>query len=245
MKAFVVILCVALLGTGATFLLQSRTIRALKLENADLRAQLHAAEQAHAESASRSTKADAELTRLRAHEQELVRLRGDVTQLRTGSKDAEKLRGENQQLRVENQRLRASAPSQAADPTPVLRDVQASHFPRESWTFAGYGTPAHALVSAIWAMREGNPKTYFESLSAEEQARIAQTWENKSEAEIVAKHQNDVSKITDLRVLEQQQVSPEEITMSVYIGGVDRMEKVSMRKVGEEWKFGGFIREQK
>ena len=33
--------------------------------------------------------------------------------------------------------------------------------------------------------------------------------------------------------------------MSVYIDGVDRTEKVSMKRVGNDWKFGGFIREPK
>jgi hypothetical protein len=33
------------------------------------------------------------------------------------------------------------------------------------------------------------------------------------------------------------------MVMSVYIDGVDRMEKVSMKRVNNEWKFGGYIRE--
>ena len=246
MKAICVFLCCALLGTGIGLIRQMKSVRALRVENAALQEQLRNFEQVQSESAAQFTHVKAEFTRLRAQEQELARLRGEVTQLRTGSKDAEKLRGENQQLRAENQQLRASAsvPAPATGAAPNAASAAAGHFPREAWTFAGYSTPEHALITAIWAMREGNPRTYFESLSAEEQARMTQAWENKSAEEIAATHQSNVSRITSLRVLEQQQVSPEEMTMSVYVGGVDRMEKVSMRKVGEEWKFGGFIRGQ-
>ena len=41
------------------------------------------------------------MKRLQADAQDLARLRGEVTQLRNGSKDAEKLRAENQQLKME------------------------------------------------------------------------------------------------------------------------------------------------
>ena len=63
---------------------------------------------------------------------------------------------------------------------------------REQWSNAGYASPEAALVSAIWSMREGNPKSYLESLSPEEQQRMSKVWEGKTEQEIVAKHQQDV-----------------------------------------------------
>ena len=46
-------------------------------------------------------------------------------------------------------------------------------------------------------------------------------------------------------MLDRQVVSPDETVMSVYIEGVSRMEKVSMKRVGNDWKFDGFIREPK
>src|SRR5262249_44720756 len=112
-----------------------------------------------------------------------------------------------------------------------------------TWAFSGYATPKAALVSAIWAMKEGNPKIYLESLSPEEQARMAKVWENKSEAEVAAKHQSDVASITGLRILEEQVVGDNQVVMAVQIEGTDRTEKVSMKRVGNDWKFGGFIRE--
>lgn len=211
----------------------------LQAENEAMRAEVAALK---ARTAEVDATHEAELKRAQADAQDVARLRGEITQLRNSTKEAEKLRAENQQLRNENQKLRGAA---AATPAPAPAAVpQEGSFPRESWAFFGYGSPDAALMSAIWSMQQGNPKQYFDSLTAEEQARMAKTWENKSEAEIAAKHQADVSRITGMRVLNRQEISPEEIQMSVYIDGVDRTEKVSMKRVGNEWKFGGFIREQ-
>lgn len=211
----------------------------LRAEIAALRAQ---AETSAPTAGSDAAERDAELQSLRKEVQELVRLRGEVTQLRTSAKEADKLRAQVQQLQAESQQARAGA---AAASTPARAASPADTFHRDSWTFAGYASPESALVSAIWAMREGNPKTYLDSLAPEEQARMSQAWAGKNEADVAAKHQSDVSKITSIRVVDRQEVSPDHVTMSVYIGGVDRLEKVSMQRVGNDWKFGGFLRDAK
>lgn len=215
----------------------------LQTENEALRAEVAALKARTDASTDAEAARDAEVKRLRTDAQDVARLRGEVTQLRTTAKDADKLRAENQQLRSENQQLRGAA---AAAPTPPPAPVQAqTSFPRESWTFAGYASPEAALISAIYSMQQGNPKQYFESLTAEEQLRMAKSWEGKSPEEIAAKHVSDTSKITGMKVLNQQAISTDEVQMSVYIEGVDRAEKVSMKRVGNDWKFGGFIREPK
>ena len=136
----------------------------------------------------------------------------------------------------------SGAAATMAAPATNAAEAGKDQFPKESWNFAGYASPEAALVSAIWSMKEGNPKTYLDSLSPDEQARMAKVWENKSEAEIAAKHQSDVSSISAFRILERQNVTDNEVLMNVYIEGVGRMEKVSMKRVGNDWKFGGFIR---
>lgn len=213
----------------------------LQAENEALRAEVEAL-RARAGTPETDAAREAESKRLQAAAQDTARLRGEVTQLRNTAKDAEKLRAENQQLKSENQKLRGAAmtaePAAAPVPTPAP-----GVFPRESWANAGYASPEAALVSAIYSMRQGNPKQYFESLSPDEQARMTKVWEGKSAEEIASKHVSDTSKITGLRVLNQQPVSDNEILMNVYIEGVDRAEQVSMKRVGNDWKFGGFIRE--
>jgi hypothetical protein len=161
--------------------------------------------------------------------------------LRTGAKDTEKLRAENQQLRNENQKLRGANTAAAKAPAPPGPAPGA--FPRESWSFAGYTTPEAALVSAIWSMQQGNPKQYFDSLTPEEQLRMTKVWEGKSQEEIAAKHQADTAQISGVRVLQREAAAAGEEVIKVFIEGVNREEKVRMKRVGNEWRFGGFIRE--
>ena len=215
-------------------------VKKLQQENESLRAELEAL-RARAAEADGARAADSK--RSQADAQDVARLRGEVTQLRNGSKEAEKLRVENQQLKTENQKLRGAAT--AATPAPAPAAPPAGTFPRESWTFAGYTSPEAALVSAVWSMQQGNPKQYFESLTPEEQLRMTKAWEGKSQEEIAAKHQGDTAKITGMRVLNQQAISADEVQMSVYIEGVDRAEKVTMKRLGNDWKFGGFMRDPK
>lgn len=224
-----VAIAAAVLGWKSAQQLRSE-LEAVRAENQVAQAQSQAAAEAQ------SKRTEAELQRLRAQAQEVPKLRGEVSQLRGTAKETETLRTENQQLRTA---LRTAATTTPATPPPP---VPADQFPRENWAFSGYATPEAALVSAIWAMREGKPQTYLESLSPEEQQRLAKTWQNKSEAEIVAKHQQDVASISNIRILERQAVSDNEVVMSVVIEGTTRAEKVLMKRAGNDWKFGGFIR---
>ncbi|MBI3881148.1 MAG: hypothetical protein HY301_13935 [Verrucomicrobia bacterium] len=235
------VLLLALVATTAAVLLWQRSERFAK-EAASLRAQLAFAKELSAvEAAAKAKQAEAELQRLRAEAEEVHKLRGEVSQLRAGAKETEKLRTENQRLRTESQQARAAA-AMAATPAPAPASTD---FPKESWSFAGYQTPEAAFVSAIWAMQQANAKTYLESLTPEEQARMLQRWEGKTEAEIAAKLQGDVARITGLQVVDRQQVAPDEVRVSVVIGGTDRTENVGMKLINNEWKFGGFIRPAK
>lgn len=211
-------------------------------ENAQLRAELQELQtQMAAATESRDQKVEQEMERLRSDAREVQKLRGEVSQLRTSSKEAEKLRAENQRLKTALSSGPTAAPDDPAASVPQRTDL----VPKEKWAFAGYATPDAALVSAISAMKEGNPRVYLDSLAPDEQQRMAKVWEGKTEQEIAAKHQSDVSVITGMQLLGRQEVSPNEVVMDVYLQGVNRYEKVKMSRVGNDWKFNGFIRSQK
>jgi TolA-binding protein len=237
------ILIVLLAAAAAAAVTGWRRVGQLRAEADAARNESQAQEQqAAASTTSDEAQRQAELENLRGQTSELLRLRNQVNQLRSAAKEAERLRAEVQQLRSDNQQLRTAAgAAPAATPATDAHD----QFPRDKWAFSGYATPDAALVSAIWAMKEGNPKTYLDSLAPDEKARLAKVWENKSEAEIAAKHQQDVSPITGMRILDRTTVAPDQVQMNVYIQGVDRMEKVSMVLIDNEWKFNGYIRDPK
>ena len=231
-----ILLATALLLTGC-----GGDAKKLQAENDALRAEVAELKaRADADAQAASTR-DAEMKRLQTAATEAVRLRGEITQLRSGSKDSESLRAENLRLKTENQTLRGAASATASAPTAPAPTP--GHFPRESWSYAGYQSPESALISAIHSMQQGNPKQYFDSLTAEEQVRMSKLWGNKTPEEIAAKHVSDTAKITGMRILNSQEIAPGQMVMSVYLEGTDRAEKVSMKRVGEEWKFGGYIRE--
>jgi hypothetical protein len=211
----------------------------LAAENAALHAEL-------AELKARAGEADAarqnDAKRAQTESQDVARLRGEVTQLRTAVREVTQLRAENQKLRTENQTLKGAAATAAAPPA-APTPPPAGSFPKESWSFAGYGSPESALVSAIWSMQQGNAKQYFESLTQDEQLRMAKSWEGKTPEEISAKHQADTAAITGLKVLQNEAGADGTALIKVLIEGPNREEVVRMQKVGNDWKFGGFIRE--
>ena len=241
-----IIYSVLIIVASALAAINWRKASLFALENEELRLQVDSlqSEAANAERIAELAKENSD--KLREQRAELMRLRNQVTQLGGEKNAAENLKLENDRLRTKLKEMRAAEVGDLANSISPQRDeaIGRDVFPRESWSFAGYATPESALVSAIWAMKEGNPETYLKSLAPEEQQRMAAVWENKSETEIAEKHKGDVSTISGLRVLERQNTSPTEVVMTVLIEGPGRPEKIRMSQVGNEWKFGGFIREQ-
>ena len=237
------VLAIAGIAFGA---IQLQAVKKLRVENAALREQL-ARMETDAEASAQETgkQHDAEVARLKKQLEELHQLRGDAARLQGQADEAAR-------LRAANERLRARAASQPTNST-VSDGFQTSEgnppagtpnsFPKANWSFAGYETPENALVTAIWAMQQGTPETYLDSLAPEEQVRMAQRWQGKSEEEIAAKHQSDVTRITGITVNGREDIDADNIVMNVQIEGVNRAEKVSMKRVDGQWKFGGYIRE--
>lgn len=176
-----------------------------------------------------------EIERLKADADEVHKLRAQVRQLQGTAREVDQLRAENTKLATSPVKASPSAPSAPAPASP-------DHFGRDTWTFAGYETPEASLISAIWSMAKGNPQNYLAGLSPEEQARMTQQWQGKTAEEISAKHQQDTSVITGVRVLDRQLVSPDQVLMKVLTEGPDRVNTVSMRKIDGQWKYDGMVR---
>ena len=238
MKALVTGLAVVAVAGVAGSILGWQTMRRLSAENEALRAQ-QAALQAEAEAQSETLKKQhqAEVDKLSADVREVHKLRGEVSQLRGGAKAISQLQEANRRLQTENQKLRQESGAPAQESQAGVGTV----FPKENWEFLGYTTPEDALISAIWTMQQGDPQAYFDSLAPAEQERMAARWEEKSEDEVSEKHQSDVAAISGLQVLNSHQVSETEVVMDVYIDGPGRMESVSMQRIDDEWRFGGYV----
>lgn len=183
-----------------------------------------------------------ELERLRTETGEVHKLRNEVSQLRAGAKELGQLRTENQKLRTADRQLQAAPKTGVAAPSPATS--QERYYAKEDWAFTGYATPEAALQSVVWAMREGDTRTFLASLAPEEMARVQKEWGNKSEAEISADAKRGTDKISNLRILESKTLSDDEVVLNVYAaGGEDKVQKISMKRIGGEWKLAGPKRE--
>src|SRR5436190_15042080 len=230
------ILASLLMASVAVVVVDQRRIAGLRQGNESLRAELAQAQQTiNAKAGEESRTSKEELERLQAEAREVHKLRNEVSQLRVGMKEAD-------QLRVENQRLRGAVKAPQAAPgtgatAPLAIPSQEGYFSKESWAFTGYGTPEAALQSVIWAMREGDTRTFLASLAPEEMARVQKEWGDKSEAQVSADTKRGTDKISGIRILESKALSADEVVLSLYAaGGEDKVQKISMRLYGTEWK---------
>ena len=170
---------------------------------------------------------------------ELLRLRGEVGQLRRQTNELEKLRSENRKLRT----------SAVTRPNNLPGDAPTLDFPREAWSFVGYAEPASAFQSMIWSLSNGRVPTAMGSFTPEQRARMMakQNGDNKSEEVIAAEMMRDMQHTQRFRVLEQQAVGDEEVQLRVLVNGEKTPETVidrraRMKKIEGEWKFDGWVR---
>ena len=169
---------------------------------------------------------------------ELLRLRNQAAQLRNVTNELEQLKAQVAQLRASNQQAR-SAPAPAATPLPTGQTQTTNIFPREAWAFAGYQTPENAFQSAVFAMSQGDYQTFLASMAPAEAARIKQSWEGKTPEQIAEDGRRDTANITSFQVLERREMSPDQTVLSVYATGQEKVQRVILQKVGDEWKLAG------
>lgn len=229
-----------ILAVSVFAVLNWRKAKLFESENERLTAKVAAAE---TEQAATGGISEQEVEELRKRSAELMKLRNEITQIRANAQNTQNLAAENQRLKAELAKARGNAAAAATGSAAGAQTASADQFPRESWRFAGYGSPESALISAIWSMKEGNPQNYFDSLAPAEQQRTSERWQTMSQDQVMTKHRNDVANITGLRILQRDALAPDEIVMNVYLEGPGRVEKVRMNQVGQDWKFSGFVRD--
>jgi hypothetical protein len=219
-----------LLGLGAGLVIQHFRYagvreghQQLQGDLAELQKQLGELEQAARSTASRG---ESEEERL-----ELMRLRNQAAQLRMATKEL-------QQLRAGVMQPGAPSPAATTAPSGSVGDF----VPREAWSFAGDATPEAALQSVLFAMRQGDPKTFLDLVSDQ----AAREFEGKTEPEITEKLQRDAARVTGYRILEKDGVSAEESVLVIYIAGEKKqLLPMQMKKIGEQWKFAGVSTDRK
>jgi RNA polymerase sigma factor (sigma-70 family) len=223
-------------GAGTTLVLQHQSQSALRDENLALRQQVEQFAAIQADNARLSNQlANASQSAAFSKDQlsELMRLRGEVGQLRNQKNEIDKLGADNRQLRS-GQNARSAAPPEEA--------AGQDYFPKDSWAFVGYATPESAFQSTVWALRNGDVKTILSSMTPDELARSRERWADKSEAEIAANTQAEFEKVNGFRILKKEVVSDDEVVLTLYVEGLNPNEgtpRMKLQRVGNEWKSAG------
>jgi RNA polymerase sigma factor (sigma-70 family) len=228
-KTITALLGAAIVGGTGTYLVQQRTINALRAVNQELVAQQKKlAEENEAAMGAAQTHQD-ELKQLRLATAELPRLRNEVNQLRQQQKQAAAL---------------LAKMSAGAKPAPPV--TSPNYISKDRVTYAGYSTPEAALQSITWATLHGTPEQMKEGLSPQllENADAYRNFESGR------KQGSPILK--GLEILAKKTVSENEVEMKLRVDtqpipGIPLdaipMTILPMVKVGNEWKVGTSTRD--
>jgi hypothetical protein len=207
---------------------------ALDKESAGLTSKIQALEKALAQAtAARNDQSASSLTQ--SDKLELMRLRNEVTQLRSSNAALAKIESENARLRTELLSARAADPNNGAPPGSIARD---------QWSFRGYATPDAAYVSALWAMKEGRVDTLLSSLTPEQRQQFETDNQTNSQQEITDRLKKEVASMSAVHITSREQVSPGEVVLGIQVHthpNVRLRNQVRMHLVNNEWKAADLI----
>jgi hypothetical protein len=202
--------------------------------NAQLQAELTARANGQWVAADHDTTSRAERNEglSQAEKIELMRLRNEVTQLRTSAAAARESVKEILENRTREERVKSARQNSSADGQ--------FEFRQSDLVFRGYAMPEDAYISALAAMKNGDVQTMLNSMTAEERARWEQLNEGKTPEEIQARFQKEFGAVHTIRITGEEQVSPTELVMEVEMVR-PFTKRVRMNLEGNEWKAGAPI----
>jgi RNA polymerase sigma factor (sigma-70 family) len=153
---------------------------------------------------------------------ELLRLRGQVGVLRAEKKDLESER---------DSAIKASAAKTRVEPTAEIA------LPKESWTFAGYGTPENTLQSVLWAQTKGDLDTFMAALCPEAQNEFKSAMQRKAmtpEAMMAT-----IAKVKDITILKKVSLAEDLMLLRVrnqMQDGTENFTTSTLKLINGEWK---------
>ncbi len=166
---------------------------------------------------------------------ELLRLRGEVGQLRQAARDIENLKGTSRQS--------PAVPEGTDTTSPPEDQTVLAHWPKAELAAAGYSDPASALRTALWAMSRGDGDAMALSVTPESRADLErQDWpEHKSPREEMAERgkwiAESLAPASGFDVVGQRQPAEDRAILDVFFEGEGRTRRFEMKKTGGAWKF--------
>jgi hypothetical protein len=168
---------------------------------------------------------------LHAQISELPRLRSEVGTLRRQTNELAKLRSDNEQLRS------FLLSSNFDTTTPVTGES----LRKASWAPVGYADPESAFQSTLWAMSQGDAKTFRASV-VPGSGEFAD-WTDKSDPDLSATLKGETEKVTGFQIIGKEAVSDDTAILTVVAQGINEVAKFKFQRLGNEWKIAGPMRE--
>ena len=226
-KAVVCTTLAALAGAGIYEARQAANSRAeartLQQQQTSLAEQVQRLESERDEASRRIASVGEEKERQTRNASELLKLRGEVTGLRSTTNALAKLLASQQ----------SSQASTAPQETPSID----SH-PRASWKFAGYATPQAAFESMTFAVSTGDAKAALSSLVPEISKVQEQEFAKMSETELRDRIIQGAIDTTGFRIIRTDSVADDEVFLTVVTEGKrDHEDKVRLKRIQGEWKY--------
>jgi hypothetical protein len=170
---------------------------------------------------------------------ELLRLRGEIGQLRQTVAEIDRLRLQNEQLTATNS-TSVGQPRTSSPPDP---QVVLAYWPKDQLAAVGYADPASALETALQAVSRGDSDALLASVTPEAKSKLTrENWfiHGTAADEVAAaikQMARSLDPSTGFYVVGQTFVSPDQAILDVYFDGEGKTRKVSLQKIGDAWKF--------
>jgi hypothetical protein len=165
---------------------------------------------------------------------ELLRLRNEVGQLRS-------LAGQKAVLEATNARLHEMAVKSET----ALSQARAlpNYWPRDQVAFAGYGAPESTVRSFLAAMKNGDLDGFKDCFDPAQQTELEAELKKDGgdpaakEAEIKAMWGEFIATADGFHIIDQTVTGSNEMTINLSFDGPGHVEKMVLRKIGNDWKF--------
>jgi len=215
----------AALVASVAVLLRGRVISDLRFQNGVLRS----ANDSVAVTADTSSDSTEESERLRRENQDLLKLRNQVRQLRSQSPELAAARAENQRL------MQASQKSAEARQAPPVDPSQFTS--KEALIEAGLSTPEAAIQSFFRSMRDGDVQRFVQCAAPDFLQRIG--LDQKSEQELlrfIPKLKETMGGFRNYRIVERREVSPDQVVLVLQSSAGRAMVQIVFERLGNEWR---------
>jgi len=169
---------------------------------------------------------------------ELLRLRGELGQLRQTVSEMDRLRAMNRQLLA----AASGSPAQPGAPSPPEGQTIQAYWSKAQLAAAGYADAESALKTALWAMSRGDPDALAMSVTPQAKAQLEhQDWQShKTPAEELADRgqwlADSLSPASGFSVVGQKLTAQDRAILDVRFEGEGKTRKFELKEVGGEWR---------